>query len=587
MNNFAITRKKLLSVERGCILPMSERISKRSNVLRVALGFPNTYEVGMSNLGFQTIYRLLNQTPPSAGFPMDQVACERFFWSYGPRRFDFLPQGGTRTLESNRDIKDFDLIAFSVPFELDYPNVLKLLKLSNIPLLSSQRKEKSPLIIAGGVAPTLNPEILAPFFDCLFIGEAEEMLVEFMEQYVTLRHERASKEEVLFELSKIKGVYVPRFYQPSYNENGCIKAINAQEGVSAVVHRRMVKLDGVETFSPIISPYAHFKNSLLIEVGRGCVWGCSFCAAGHIYQPARFYKKESILSQVNKYAGETKHVGLIGSMISDHLQLEEICEALYTGGFEIGTSSLRVDMLTPKLLKILVDSGLKTLTVAPEVGTERMWRVIKKKINEEAVLKSAEMAKDASIQTLKLYFIIGLPFEEDKDIDGIVDLIRQVHKIYIKNHQSRDDKTDGRRKIRLSINPFVPKPHTPFQWCAMNKEKELKKKLNRIAFEVKDLKGIHLEKKSIREAILQGIFSLGNRKVAEGLFYKVGENLNFSQAWKKAGVNPNSIVFEPKSLDCLFPWDMIDSGVSKSFLRAEFEKTRRTAEEKEKQSSCG
>jgi radical SAM superfamily enzyme YgiQ (UPF0313 family) len=569
MNDFAIARKKLLSAEKGCIPLMAERTSQRSNILRVALGFPNTYEVGMSNLGFQTIYRLLNQ--------MDFVICERFFL------FDFPPYGGTRTLESSHNVKDFDLIAFSIPFELDYPNVLKLLKYSNIPLLSSQRKAKSPLIIAGGVAPTLNPEILAPFFDCLFIGEAEEMLREFVEQCITLQQKEISKEEMLFEFSKIKGVYVPRFYHVTYYRNGCIKEINAQEGAPAVVHKRMVNLDGVETFSPLISPYAHFKNSLLIEVGRGCVWGCRFCAAGHIYQPARFYKKDSILSQAGKYAvgsrkaGSIGHIGLIGSMISDHPQLEEICATLYSGGFEIGTSSLRVDMLSPKLLKILVDSGLRTLTVAPEVGTEKMWRVIKKRINGEAVLKSTELAKDSGIQTLKLYFIIGLPFEEEKDIDGIVDLIRQVHKIFLKDQTRTNRKEPVPRRLRLSINPFIPKPHTPFQWCAMNSKKELKKKLYRIAGETKDLKGIYLERKSIREAILQGIFSLGNRKVGEGLFYKIEENLSFPRAWKKAGVNPSSIVFEPKSLDCLLPWDLLDSGVSKSFLRAEFEKAKRAA----------
>lgn len=565
MTKFDSIRRKLLSSEKECIPILGERWSKKSKDLRVALGFPNTYEVGMSHLGFQTIYRLLNQ--------MDQVECERFFW------FDFPWSDSTRTLESNQNIKDFDIIAFSIPFELDYPNVLKLLKLSNIPLLSSQRKEKSPLIIAGGVAPTLNPEVLAPFFDCLFIGEAEEMLRECMERYINLQHEKASKEEVLLELSKIKGVYVPRLYQMSYYENGCVKEIQMHEGIPSVIQRRRINLDGVETFSPIISPYAHFKNSLLIEAARGCVWGCRFCAAGHIYQPARFYKKESILSQVKKYAGESKHVGLIGSMISDYPQLGEICELLYSDGFEIGTSSLRVDMLSPKLLKILVDSGLKTLTVAPEVGTEKMWRIVKKKMNKEAVLKSAELAKEAGIRTLKLYFIIGLPFEEDEDIDGIVDLLRQVHKIFIKNHQRRDDKTIIRRKIRLSINPFVPKPHTPFQWCAMNSEEELKRKLHCIFSEVRDLKGVYLERKSIREAILQGIFSLGNRQVGEGLFYKVEENLSFAQAWKKADVNLNSIVFEPKSMDCLLPWDIIDSGGSKSFLKAEFEKAKKSAGE--------
>ena len=504
---------------------------------------------------------------------MDQVVCERFFL------FDFPHYGGAKTLESDHPIRDFDLIAFSIPFELDYPNVLKLLKLSQIPLLSSQRKEDSPLIIAGGVAVTLNPEVLAPFFDCLFIGEAEEMISEFMETYMTLHDTKAPKDEILLKLSKIKGVYVPRFYQVNYHEDGCVQDIKIKEGAPSVIQRRRVNLDGMETFSPIISPYAHFKNSLLIEVGRGCVWGCRFCAAGHIYQPARFYKKESILNQVKKYAQDSLHVGLIGAVVSDHPELENICETLAMNGFEIGTSSLRVDMVSPQLLKILCDSGLKTLTLAPEVGTEKMWRVINKKLTWENVLKSAELAKDALIQNLKLYFIVGLPFEKEEDIDGIVNLIGEVHQIFLRDKKTNERK-DSLRRIKLSINPFVPKPHTPFQWCGMSQEEELKKKFNKIADKVNNLKGIYLERKSIREAILQAIFSLGNRKVGEGLFYKIEENLSFSQAWKKAGVNPNLIAFESKSLASILPWDIIDSGMSKSYLKAEFEKAKKIAKEK-------
>ncbi len=561
MNDFVRQREELLSTEKG-------RITKKSCILRVALGFPNTYEVGMSNLGFQTIYRLINR--------MDQVACERFFL------FEYPAYRGARTLESDRPIRDFELIAFSVPFELDYPNVLQLLKLSKIPLLSSQRKRTTPLIIGGGVAPTLNPEILAPFFDCLFIGEAEGLVEEFIQQYLQLLRQRTPKEELLQKLSQIDGVYVPRFYQVSYHDDGTVKKIKVKGGVPSVIQKRSVNLKGVETFSPIISPYAHFKNSFLIEVGRGCARRCRFCAAGYIYQPCRFYARKIVLSQAERYAPNKGHIGLIGSLISDHPELEKICQALHQSGFEIGTSSLRVDMISFGLLKILVDSGMRTLTLAPEVGTEKMWRVINKKIDQEAVLNSARLALEAFLPNLKLYFIIGLPFEQEEDLHAIVDLILQVHHIFIKGHKALKKGDRRIRRLTISVNPFVPKPHTPFQWCAMNQQEELKRKLRIIYDEVKDLSGIHFERKSIRQAILQGMFSLGNRKVGEGLFYRIGEGLNLRQAWKKAKVNPDAIVFKPKRFDSSFPWDIIDPGLSKGLLIEEFEKARKIATEPDK-----
>jgi radical SAM superfamily enzyme YgiQ (UPF0313 family) len=567
-NNYKKLRNRLLYSEKNLISTEAGRRAKRLASFRVALGFPNTYEVGMSNLGFQTIYRLLNQ--------ISQVSCERFFL------FDFPPAGGTRTLESDRNIKDYDLIAFSVPFELDYPHVLELLKLSRIPLLTAERKASSPLLIAGGVAPTLNPEILALFLDCMLIGESEELIGEFMDLYLRLKNEKILKEEILFRLAQIKGVYVPQFYRVNYHENGCVREIRACEGIPRIVEKRAINPVSIETFSPVISPYTHFKNTLLIETSRGCIWGCRFCATGHIHQPCRFYKKESILAQVKKYSQGSRHVGLIGAVISDHPDLEDICRQLHSEGFEIGTSSLRVDMLSPNLLKILVDSGLKTLTLAPEAGTDKIWKVIKKNVDRELVLKSAELAREANIQNLKLYFIIGLPFEEKSDIDGIIDLIQEIHKIFMGDYKSRKSSQKGKRdfrKITLSINPFVPKPHTPFQWCAMNSEKALKEKLNKIEKVVKNLKGIKLDKKSIREAILQGILSVGNRNVGMGLLYRIEENLNYQQAWKKAEVDINSLIYEPKKPDCVFPWDFIDVKMGKDILRAECEKARLAADQ--------
>jgi radical SAM superfamily enzyme YgiQ (UPF0313 family) len=553
-----VTREKLLAEERGAIV-------KRSSRLRVALGFPNTYDLGISNLGFQTIYRLLNR--------MDQVACERFFL------LEPASHRGARTLESDRDIRDFDIIAFSVPFELDYSHILELLRSSRIPLFSSARSSITPLVIAGGIAPTLNPEVLAPFMDCILIGEAEEALPELVERYLQLQAMKIDKEKLLLELSKTEGIYVPRFYHPTYNDDGTVKDLRMESGAPPTIKKRSVGLKEVETFSPLISPRSHFKNTFLVEVGRGCARGCRFCAAGHIYRPCRFYTKEAVMSQVTEYSAGSRHVGLIGSLISDHPQLEEICSALASMGLEIGTSSLRADMVSAGLLRILVDSGLKTLTVAPEVGTRRMWKVIKKDMEAEAVLLSARLASQAGVPNLKLYFMVGLPFEEDRDVLGIVELVRRVHEVFVKGRPSARIDKKGLRRLRVSVNPFVPKPHTPFQWCAMEKQENLRKKLYLVQKGLRNLKGVQMEKKSVRQAALQGVLSLGNRKVGEGLRYAMEENLDLRQAWKKADVRPDLIAFTPKGPDAIFPWNIIDTGVSRELLRREFEQAKKAADE--------
>jgi len=565
-------RKKLLSSERGTI-------RKKSFSLRVALGFPNSYEVGMANLGYQTIYRLLNQ--------MEEVVCERFFAKYFDDGFNFSGDQGMKTLESNLALKNFDMVAFSISFELDYLNVLRLLKTSGIPLKSSQRGAGEPLIVAGGVAVTLNPEIMAGFFDCLLIGEAEDALPDFIWTYLQSEKKKVPKEERLFNLSKIKGVYIPQFYNIIYDQEGKIKDREIKRGVPERVEIRKADVNKIETFSVISSPHIHFKNSLLVEVGRGCARGCRFCAAGHIYRPCRFHDRDSILSQVERHVGENRHVGLVGSLISDHPDLGQICLNLNQKGLEIGVSSLRVDKISPSLLDVLIKSGLKTLTIAPEVGSEKMWKVINKNISREDVLKSARIASEAFIDNLKSYFMIGLPFEEKADIEGLIDLICQLHEIYVKASNSTKGMnhtvhTKGspysKGRLILSINPFVPKPHTPFQWSAMNTEKELKAKMKKIESKVKDLKRVHLEKKSIREAILQGILSVGNRRVGEGLFYHIQDNLSFPQAWRKAGVDVDSIIFKERDFSSLLPWDIVDSGMDKEFLKKEFEKAKRISD---------
>ncbi|MGB2696585.1 MAG: radical SAM protein [Candidatus Zixiibacteriota bacterium] len=549
---FSQIREKILSEEKGSIY-------KRSFQHRFALGFPNTYEVGMSNLGFQTIYKLFNQR--------EEIFCERFFL------FDYDPQKGVRTLESNLPLRNFSVIGFSVPFELDYLNVLKLLKLSGIPLKSSERDEKYPLVIGGGVALTLNPETMADFFDLVFIGEAESTLDQFIQTYLRCFNSKLTKKEILLELTKVEGVYVPQFYTPIYRKDGWLKDILPQKDVPQRIKTKRTDLNVSQTFSVIVTPHTHFKDSFLVEVGRGCRRGCRFCAAGFVYRPYRFHTSQSIIGQAEEYSKEMKNIGLVGSLISDLPDLEKITFELYRRGFKVGISSFRADKVSHRLLEILVNSGLKSLTIAPEVATPRMWRVINKGINREDVLECTRIASEFDLSNLKLYFIIGLPFEKREDMEAIPVLIKEMRSIYFKKGQKR-------KKITLSVNPFVPKAHTPFQWFPMNKESELKSKLKIISDGVKNLRGVQLDKKSIRQAILQGILSMGNRKVGQGLIYHLEDDLPFAKVWQKVGMDIDKFIFQEKALDVFFPWDMIEVEVKKSLLIREYRNVMRIASER-------
>ncbi|HEX9917425.1 MAG TPA: radical SAM protein [candidate division Zixibacteria bacterium] len=534
-------RRKIISTEKGAIL-------KRNAPTKVALIFPNDYSVGMANLGFQTIYKLLNQIP--------NISCQRFFLDLG-----------IESLEEKRKLNTFSLISFSLSFEMDYPNVLKILSQAGIPLTHSKREENHPLVVAGGIAPSLNPEVMAPFFDCILVGEAEEMIMEFMKTYLEYSFKKSKKDELLAKLARIQGVYVPRFYEVECDSKGYLKRIEKKNDVPLPIKPRKVDLDKYYTFSPVTSPYIHFKDTFLIEVGRGCKRGCRFCAAGFAYQPTRYVPKENILRQIENYIGKNRQVGLVGTLVSDYPDFEKVCQELKQRGLGIKTSSMRIDRLNSNLLKYLSGSGMKTLTLAPEVGSSRMQKIINKKIDLDEILKSIELAKQSNINSLKLYFMLGLPFEKDEDIDAMVELLKNIHQIYFKD-------SSAKRTITLSINPFVPKAHTPFQWAGMNKKEELEQKYIQIKGGISKLRGIKFQGKGIKGFYLQALLSLGNRIVGEGLYHEQTEGMNIYSFLKQRRFDIEHLLFEEKKEDGVFPWEIVEHQIPKQFLLREYKRAK-------------
>jgi radical SAM superfamily enzyme YgiQ (UPF0313 family) len=413
---------------------------------------------------------------------------------------------------------------------------------------------------------------MADFFDLIFIGEAEPTLDKFIQTYLRYFDAKFTKDKMLLEMTKVEGIYVPQFYKPVYQKDGWLKEISPAKDVPQRIKTNKADLDEYQTYSVIVSPHTHFKETFLVEVGRGCRRGCRFCAAGFIYRPHRFHTSRSITEQAERYSKDMKNIGLVGSLISDLPDLEKIASELFQMDFKIGISSFRAEKVSRKFLEILVNSGLKSLTIAPEVATPRMWRIINKGINREDVLECTRIASEFDLSNLKLYFIIGLPFEKRVDIEAIVALVKEISRKYIKKGKKR-------KKITLSVNPFVPKANTPFQWFPMNKEKELKSKMKIISDGIKNLRGVYLDKKSIRQAILQGILSVGNRKVGQGLWYHLNQGLPFVKAWHKAGVDVDGFIFKQKNLDTFFPWDIIETDVKKNNLIREYRNVIKIASE--------
>ena len=541
--------KKILAAETGTIR------KDFHGRIRVALVYPNTYAVGMTNLGFQALYGLLNK--------MDNVSCERAF----------LPQSGKglrkpvpRTLESNRLLSEFDMIAFSISFENDYPNVLTVLDGANIPLLAKDRTRRQPLILAGGVACFINPEPISDFIDCFILGEAEPVMDDFFEIFDP-EDDRAVNLKHL--ANGIDGVYVPSLYGTAGDTYKKNPAIGPLTDVPEKIKRVFVKdLADVSTTSTIVTPNTSFGRTFLIETGRGCPHGCRFCSAGYVYRPLRFRKLDQLSQALKAGSRITSKIGLVGAAITDLPDLNPLCAYVKGEDLRVSFSSLRADRLSSEVIAVLQQSRVKTATIAPDAGSERMRQVIKKGISEADILAAAHRLVAAGIPNLRLYFMVGLPTETREDVEEIVVLCKKIKQVFLDS--SRIQKRIG--NITVSVNPFVPKPFTPFQWAAMDDIKMVKQKIKIIRNGLNPVPNMRIISESPRQSFVQGLLSRGDRRVGRLLMQLHHTGNNWSRTLNDNPVITENDVLRSRMVDENLPWQFIDQGFDISLLKREYDK---------------
>jgi radical SAM superfamily enzyme YgiQ (UPF0313 family) len=534
-----------------------------ANRLRVALAFPNTYFVGMSNLGLQTVYRLFNAHA--------DVVCERVFL---PPKQDLaaLVESGARivTLESQTPVSEVDVLAFSVSFEWDYTNVLTLLRLAGLPVRAADRDHRHPLVVIGGAVTFVNPEPLALFADVIAAGEGEALVPELVAACGT-----PSRRETLRRLAGARGFYVPAFYDVEYGADGTIARYTAIDGTPAPPTVRKAALKTTEACDPpatsIFTPDTEFGSRFLVEVVRGCANLCRFCWAGYNYLPVRAFPTDRILALAEASRPYAARAGLVSIALCDHPDIEHILGSLKGMGYSISPASLRLDDLTPTIVRLLRESGERTLTIAPETGSDRLRRVINKTVTNEEILAAAELIFSSGIENLKLYFMIGLPGEEDDDLVAIRDLTMQLQQTMVKHARAR-----GRiGRIVGSVNPLVPKPGTTYQWLPMDAKETIERKMKRLRALVAGIDNTYFNIKSERHSYYQALLSLGDRRVAPAIELAERNGGEWRRAVAEAGVDGDFYIYRDRSADAVLPWDIIDGGMKTSFFRAELDKSRR------------
>lgn len=543
--------RRRLAGETGCQAnPWGGRLS-------VALIYPNTYHQAMSNLGFLSIYHLLNSR--------SDTLCERFFL---PDPDDLAEHRKTGyplfSLESGRPLQDFDVVAFSISFENDYLHLPVLFELGRVPLFSSERTDNDPLLLCGGVCAFLNPEPLAEIMDLFAVGEGEVILPDLLSALI----QGGPRDELLQRSACLPGIYVPNRYQVSYHPDGTLAAQTPLPETPAAVKRQwLADLDLAASRSFVQTENTEFGDMALTEISRGCSRGCRFCAAGYIYLPPRERSLANLIDQVETGLCQRSKIGLVGAAVSDYPQIAELNQEILDRGGQISVASLRIDALTATEVAALKASGHRTVALAPEAGSQRMRDLINKNLDVEQILHAVRLLAEGGIPNLKLYFLIGLPSETEADILEMLELVGQIRQVWVDEGRKR-----GRLgNITLSVNPFIPKPFTPFQWVGMEPEKSLNAKLKQIRSGISRLGNTEVFFESLRSAQLQALLSRGDRHLAR-LLPELASGKNFKAGCRGLGLDPDFYITRERGAEELLPWEVIDSGVSRDYLWREYQR---------------
>ncbi len=555
MTAIPLKNKKLLLRE-------SSRLpSASAGRLKIALAFPNSYYIGMSNLGYQFLLRYCSTA--------ENVVCERMFAPPPNTSGAGTAQQKTCSLESGLPAGAFHIVAFSLSFENDYLTLLSMLDNAALPLLSAQRGEHHPLILGGGIASFLNPEPLAPFFDLFLLGEAERSIQSLIDTALKCLHKRDWKKRLLYECRSDSGIYVPSAYSVIYGTDDTIQRIIPREGYPSVItSSKTSDIDSFPATSSVVTPDTEFSGTALVEISRGCPRHCNFCAVGSVYKPFRTRQLSSLLAELKPFFDEKKKIGILGAAVSDHPGLEHLLHEIMTAGSPVSIASLRADALTEKLVETLRRCGQKTFTIAPEAGTDRLRSVINKELSHEDIENSVRIFARCRIASIKLYFMIGLPTERDEDIQAIIDLARKIKYLYY--NEARSEK--WLHHISLSISPFVPKPFTPFQWCAFEHISSLKQKIKIIQNGLKKERRISVSFGIPKWSYTETLLSRGDRRVGMILLQAVRHHGSWNTAFKQTIVNPDFFVYRERARHEVLPWDIIDHGIDNKKLWNRLEK---------------